>query len=70
MSHYTAIRTKLADLDSLVKALAEVGYGEVEVYDEPQRLYGYLGDRRSQTGSESWQTTGERDPAGSRVRSS
>ena len=49
MSHYTAIRTRIADLDALVKALAEVGYDQVETHDAPQPLYGYLGDRRAQS---------------------
>lgn len=46
MSHFTRIRTRLADPEVLVMALHELGYPEVEVHDRPQTLYGYRGDPR------------------------
>lgn len=46
MSHYSKIKTKIMELDALIKALADMGYTKVEVHDAPQHLYGYQGDRR------------------------
>lgn len=48
MSHFTTIKTKITDAIALKKALADLGYPVVEEgYNLP--LYGYQGDRRSQT---------------------
>lgn len=47
MSHFTTMTTQLTDPDALRAALADVGYGEVELHDTPQPLYGYQGDVRS-----------------------
>ena len=49
MSHFTRMRTRIADAEALTKALAEMGFKEVEVHAEAQHLYGYMGDRRQQT---------------------
>jgi hypothetical protein len=49
MSHFTTIRTQITDTDALIKALADVGFNEVEVHQTAQHLYGYQGDQRSQT---------------------
>jgi hypothetical protein len=49
MSHFTTIRTKFVDVKTLVKALAMVGFVNVEVHAEAQNLYGYKGDKRPQT---------------------
>lgn len=49
MSHFTVIKTQIKDIQALVKALTDVGFSHVEVHDTPQHLYGYQGDRRSQT---------------------
>ena len=46
MSHFTRMRTRLRDAGMLAAALAEVGYRQAEVHDEPQVLYGYRGDAR------------------------
>ncbi|MFC5753714.1 DUF1257 domain-containing protein [Actinomadura rugatobispora] len=46
MSHFTRVRTALREPDLLAAALAAVGFGEVEVHDAPQTLYGYRGDAR------------------------
>jgi hypothetical protein len=46
MSHFTRIRTKLLDRDTLVQVLREFGFAQVEVHSEPQILYGYEGDPR------------------------
>lgn len=47
MSHFTTMTTQLTDTEALRAALADVGYREVEVHDQPQPLYGYQGDRRA-----------------------
>jgi hypothetical protein len=49
MSHFTTIRTQITDTDALVKALADVGFDEVEAHQTAQNLSGYQGDLRSQT---------------------
>ncbi|MGH3243125.1 MAG: DUF1257 domain-containing protein [Spirillospora sp.] len=47
MSHFTTLATKITDSEALCAALADVGFGDVEVHDEAQPLYGYRGDRRA-----------------------
>ncbi len=49
MSHFTCIKTQIRNQDALVKALADVGFKDVEVHKTAQHLYGYQGDVRSQT---------------------
>ncbi|MGB3693453.1 MAG: DUF1257 domain-containing protein [Spirulinaceae cyanobacterium] len=49
MSHFTAIKTEIRDVDALVKSLDDVGFNQVEVHQEAQNLYGYQGDVREQT---------------------
>jgi hypothetical protein len=49
MSHFTVLRTHITDVESLVKALAELGFPQVEVHQTAQHLYGYQGDVRPQT---------------------
>ena len=49
MSHFTAIKTQIKDAEALVKALADVGFKQVEVHETAQHLYGFQGDIRSQT---------------------
>ena len=49
MSHFTKIRSKIVEKDALVKALADLGYRNVEVHEQAQHLYGYMGDKRPQT---------------------
>lgn len=46
MSHYTKIATQIVDPPALLKALADMGYKNVEVHKSAQGLYGYLGDQR------------------------
>jgi hypothetical protein len=48
MSHFTRVRTTLRDPGLLTAALAEVGYRQVEVHEQPEALYGYQGDARPQ----------------------
>lgn len=50
MSHYNKIKTELKNKDSLLKALAKMGFGEdkVELHDQASCLYGYQGDARAQ----------------------
>lgn len=47
MSHFTTMTTQLTDTDALRAALADLGYGKIEVHEQPQQLYGYLGDKRA-----------------------
>ena len=49
MSHFTTLKTQFTDISGLIKALADVGFKQVEVYDTAQPLYGYQGDQRKQT---------------------
>lgn len=49
MSHFTSIRTQIKDRDTLLKALADMGFAQVEVHDSAQHLYGYQGDIRADT---------------------
>jgi hypothetical protein len=49
MSHFSRIRTRLVDEDALVSALKELGFNHVELHEQAQHLYGYLGDVRQQT---------------------
>jgi hypothetical protein len=50
MSAYTTAETEFDDPVSVKAALMELGYSEsqIEMHDEPQHLYGYVGDQRSQ----------------------
>jgi hypothetical protein len=48
MSHFTCIKTQLKDKSALLKALADMGLEQVEVYDTGEHLYGYRGDIRPQ----------------------
>jgi Protein of unknown function (DUF1257) len=48
VSHFTTLHTQITDQDSLVAALSDIGFSEVEVHSEPQALQGYMGDRRRQ----------------------
>ena len=48
MSHFTTVKTKFISKENLVKALGEIGYNNVEVYDIPKNLHGYQGDIREQ----------------------
>lgn len=49
MSHFTTIRTQLRDVDALLKALADLGFQQVERHAAPQYLYGFQGDVRPET---------------------
>jgi hypothetical protein len=49
MSHFTKLRTRITNADGLMKALADVGFKNVEAHETAQHLYGYLGDARPQT---------------------
>ncbi len=46
MSHYSKIETQIVEQDSLVKALQDMGYTNLEVHEIAQNLYGYQGDVR------------------------
>ena len=49
MSHFTVLKTQITEVGALVKALADVGFDQVEVHKTSQPLYGYQGDVRPQT---------------------
>ncbi len=51
MSAYITLTTPMTDEESLLAALAELGFDErkVEVHASPVELVGYQGDRRTQT---------------------
>ena len=49
MSHFTVLKTQITETDALVKALADMGFAQVEIHKTPQHLYGYQGDVRPQT---------------------
>lgn len=49
MSHFTTVRTQIKNVDALAKALADVGFKQVEIHPVARNLYGYQGDVRSQT---------------------
>lgn len=46
MSHYSKIETRIMEKESLLKALQDMGYTDIEVHDKAQNLYGYQGDVR------------------------
>lgn len=47
MSHYTVMKTTLGDIETLIEALADMGFATVETHAEPQALVGYRGDARA-----------------------
>lgn len=49
MSHFTTIKTQIKNTEALRKALADVGFEQVEVHPTAQHLYGFQGDVRPQT---------------------
>jgi hypothetical protein len=49
MSHFTCIKTQIKNQDTLIQALSDVGFSNVEVHETAQHLYGYEGDVREQT---------------------
>jgi uncharacterized protein DUF1257 len=48
MSHFTKLKTRIAEPDALIKALADMGFKQVEIHETAQNLYGYRGDIRQQ----------------------
>ncbi|MCR4413936.1 MAG: DUF1257 domain-containing protein [Thermoguttaceae bacterium] len=48
MSHFARLRTQIAEVEHLVAALADLGFGDVEVSETAQHLCGYQGDLRPQ----------------------
>jgi hypothetical protein len=49
MSHFTTLKTQIADVKALRAALADLGFKVVEVHDQAQHLHGFRGDERPQT---------------------
>ena len=49
MSHFTTLQTQFVDVDSLIKALSDLGFEDVEVHETAQHLNGWRGDQRQQT---------------------
>ena len=48
MSAFTCIKLAFKDKECLKESLKEIGFTEVEEYEEAQPLMGYQGDRRAQ----------------------
>ena len=48
MSHYTVVTTRISDPQYLVEAIADMGYEEIEIYDQPQPLIDYQGEATKQ----------------------
>lgn len=57
MSHYTDQSYPINDIPTLVQALLEtwqyargqhISLGDIEIHNEPQHLFGYMGDKRAQ----------------------
>ena len=46
MSAYVTCKTEYRDQESLVAALKDIGYAEIEVHAQPMALYGYQNDKR------------------------
>jgi hypothetical protein len=46
MSAYSPFETEFNDQECLIKALAEVGYKNVEIHEQAKHLVGYHGDTR------------------------
>ena len=49
MSQYLNIATQIVSGEHLVKALKDVGFNEIEVYQTAQPLKGWMGDTRTNT---------------------
>ncbi|BAY24131.1 hypothetical protein NIES2100_39240 [Calothrix sp. NIES-2100] len=49
MSHFTSIKTQIKNTDALIKALADIGFKNVEYHETAQHLYGYQGDVRPES---------------------
>lgn len=49
MSAYVEAEAKITNLKTLLAALAELGYDNVEIHDTPAKMYGYRGDLRDTT---------------------
>ena len=48
MSAFTTMRTEFVSQEHLIKALADMGFTQVESHDTPQPLQGWMGDNRAQ----------------------
>ena len=46
MSHYTSVKTHLVSPKHILRALADLGFNEVEFHKNPVPLVGYMGDPR------------------------
>lgn len=49
MSHFTSIKTQIRNTEVLIKALADVGFKNVEYHEIAESLYGYQGDMRPES---------------------
>lgn len=47
MSHFTTVATRIVSADHLVRALADLGFVDVEVHAQAQPLIGWIGDPRT-----------------------
>lgn len=46
MSHYSKMRTRFCNAETLLTALRDVGFKNVEIYEQPVSLVGYEGRER------------------------
>ncbi len=46
MSHYTVLKTRITDAETLVAALADLGFANVEAHKMPQPLFDWQGVER------------------------
>jgi hypothetical protein len=49
MSHFVKIRTQIYEEPILIECLHDMGFKQVERYEEAQHLFGYQGDQRPET---------------------
>ena len=49
MSHFTSIKTEIKNPKHLLRALADIGFTHVEMYQVPERLYGFEGRLRPES---------------------
>jgi hypothetical protein len=49
MSHFTQMKTRITDHSCLIRALRDLGFHAVEAHASPMPLYGWKGDRRSES---------------------
>lgn len=49
MSHFSRLATHFVSMEHLAKALKDVGFGNVEIHEAPQKLAGFFGFKSGKT---------------------